>query len=373
LIEYLSIAMARARILVLDDDPSTLLHVRTALASAHDVETELPTDQADVIICSLSPVGLAMLNDAKSSASFVMTYAPGQESEIGRTLREGAFYCLPRPVDAQVVRAVVARCLEVSALRQTARGQAKRLDGELAEARKLQRAMLPPAEGRLGKSGVSVAVRCRPSAEVGGDVVDYAEALGGRAALLIADVAGHGIGAAMLTTVIKSAFTAAAAEAYDPAAMVRLLCKALAPFSPERFVTLIVARIDRDKRTIEYVNAGHPPGCIFHRGQIVGELTPTTALIMPGTPTGDIHATSLSLSDNAGVLLYTDGLTDARSADRSDRYGQARPRDELARYPGGGAALLDGILTSVDAFTARSQQPDDITLLTASIGLPGLA
>src|SRR5580765_729066 len=129
------------------------------------------------------------MRGTRADVAFVLTYAPGEEAEVGRALREGAFYCLPRPIDPQVARAVITRCLDVTALRRTAKEQATRLDSELAEARELQRAMLPPAEGRLGKSGVSVAVRNRPCAEVGGDVVDYAEAAGGRAALLIADVA----------------------------------------------------------------------------------------------------------------------------------------------------------------------------------------
>jgi sigma-B regulation protein RsbU (phosphoserine phosphatase) len=301
----------------------------------------------------------------------VFVYTPGQEGEIGRTLRDGAFYCLPRPVDAQVARAVVARCLEVSALRRTAKEQAQRLDRELAEAREIQHAMLPAAEGRLGKSGVSVALRSRPCAEVGGDVVDYAEAADGRAALLIADVAGHGIGAAMLTTVIKSAFLASA-PAYEPAAVTRSITQALRPFAAERFVTLTVARIDRTRHAIDYVNAGHPPGWIFYRGKIVAELKPTTALLMPGTSDSSAKAESIEFPDNAGVLLYTDGLCDARSAD-GERFGIVSLRDQIERFPGGGAALLDGILASVDAFTARTPQPDDVTLLTASVGLPGLA
>ena len=366
--------MDRARILVLDPDAPTLANLRVALASSCELETSPSAAvDADVIVLPIDSSGfstMAALKDERPGAAFVMTYGPGQEGETGRALREGAFYCLPRPTDPQVARAVIARCLEVSALWRTAREHAKRLADELAEARALQRAMLPPADGRLGKAGVSVAVRTRPCAEVGGDVVDYAES-GATAALLVADVAGHGIGAAMLTTVIKSAFAASAGSAYAPADLVRSIYRALAAFSPERFVTCIVARIDRGKRTVEYVNAGHPAGWIFQRKQIVGELSPTAPLIMPGTPAGEVKSHCVPLPENAGLLLYTDGLIDARGD--VERYGVARLRDDLSRFPGGGAALLDGILASVDAFTARTPQPDDITLLAASVGLSGLA
>jgi sigma-B regulation protein RsbU (phosphoserine phosphatase) len=214
-------------------------------------------------------------------------------------------------------------------------------------------------------------MRCRPCSDVGGDLVDYAPA-DGCAALLIADVAGHGISAAMLTTVVKSAFRAAGAARYEPQAVVTAVMDGLAPFGQEKFVTLLSAVVDRAAKTIRYANAGHPPGWIFRRGEVIDELNPTGPLILPGGGLGEIAVARVALPEHAGVLLFTDGLTDA-VAPGGQRFDESRLREVVGRFPGGGAALLDGILASADAFCAGEPPRDDITLLTATMGLPGLS
>ena len=79
----------------------------------------------------------------------------------------------------------------------------------------------------------------------------------------------------------------------------------------------------------------------------------------------------IGLPANAGVLLYTDGLPDA--VGDGGRFATAGISDAVARHRGGGAALVDGLLASLDAFISGHPLSDDVTILTAIVGLPGLA
>jgi sigma-B regulation protein RsbU (phosphoserine phosphatase) len=227
--------------------------------------------------------------------------------------------------------------------------------------------MLPPPEARLPQAGVSISIRCRPCAHVAGDLADYAQVDGNRAAMVVADVAGHGISAAMLTTLVKSAFSSTPQG--DPLALVQNIAVALRPFQCERFVTMLAARIDRAAQTLEYVNAGHPAGFVFSAAKVVQTLDATGPLILPISSPQDFELKTVPLPSNSGILLYTDGISSALG--ESAQLSTIRAEEFLQQYRGG-AALLDGILAAVNATAANADPPDDLTLLTASIGVPGL-
>ena len=78
--------------------------------------------------------------------------------------------------------------------------------------------------------------------------------------MLVADVSGHGVSAAMLTGVVKSAFHSASAEGYEPRCVVERIANGIRPFGNQHFITLICARV-RDG-SLDFVNAGHPPGIL---------------------------------------------------------------------------------------------------------------
>src|SRR5262245_51256879 len=128
---------------------------------------------------------------------------------------------------------------------------------------------------------------------------------------MIADVAGHGVSAALLTTLVKCAFINSASSAYDPLAIVSAILPSLQPFDAGQFITMFAARIDAKRGIIEYVNAGHPAGWLFQRGKIIEEFPATNPPLLRDASPDDYQLHSAKLPNHAGLLLYSDGLMDA--------------------------------------------------------------
>jgi phosphoserine phosphatase RsbU/P len=211
-----------------------------------------------------------------------------------------------------------------------------------------------------------VAVCCRytPSSTLGGDLYDYA-ASAGRTALLVADVSGHGVSAAMLTGIVKSAFHASHVDGFDPVAVVNRVSMGLAAFSPDRFVTLVAVLVSPEERQLQYVNAGHPPLALWGRSREPIWLHSTGPLVSPVLTASTWEAPIVPIDEGDHLLLYTDGISEALA----DDHGRAEGRftSIIDRASEGGATLLDLILADVHHGLAGRPQPDDLTLLTACV------
>ena len=137
------------------------------------------------------------------------------DEKLVRAIRSAAFYFIQKPFDREVLRTLVERCLELRWRREEHRQNLKRLETEMAEARAFQQSLLPDRETIVNR--VAVCCRYTPCSALGGDLYDYAATGAGRTALLIADVSGHGVSAAMLTGIVKSAFHASHVDGFEPA------------------------------------------------------------------------------------------------------------------------------------------------------------
>src|SRR5262249_15368107 len=234
---------------------------------------------------------------------------------------------------------------------------------EITEARVFQQSLLPERERLVNR--VSVCCRYTPCSALGGDLYDYADAGAGRTAVLIADVSGHGVSAAMLTGIVKSAFHLAHVDGFEPDAVVRRVSTGLAAFSPDRFVTLVSGLISADEECLRYVNAGHPPIVAWGKTRKPAWLESTGPLVSPALTASTWRTSTLPMRAGDHLLLFTDGVWDTL-ADEDGR-AEAALTSAITRAADGGAALLDTVLADVHRKLAGQPQPDHLTLLTASI------
>lgn len=373
--------MRSARILVVDDEPGMLRAVERVLGEHYQVlgtrlsrealslANEFCPQLAIVDIRMPDLDGFELMDQLKARFPaldvILMTGSVDDlDEKFVRAIRSAAFYFIQKPFDREVLRTLVARCVELRWRREDHRQNLKRLEQEMAEARAFQQSLLPDRQTIV--NGVAVSCRYLPCSALGGDLYDYA-GTARRTAVLIADVSGHGVSAAMLTGIVKSAFHASHVDGFEPIAVVQRVSMGLAAFSPDRFVTLIAALISPEERQLQYVNAGHPPMVVWGSGRETVWLESTGPLVSPVLTASSWDAPIVRLEEGDHLLLYTDGVSETLG----DEDGRAEHRFQglIDRNSQGGPRLLDAILGEVHTELAGRAQPDDFTLLTASVSV----
>lgn len=372
--------MKRSRIMVVDDEPGMLRAVERVLSPDHHVVgTRLSREAlavADDFQPELAIVDIRMPDldgfelMAKLKARFpgmdviLMTGSVDDlDEKLVRAIRSPAFYFIQKPFDREVLRTLVERCIELRWRREEHRQNVRRLEAELAEARAFQQSLLPERHAIVNH--VAVSCRYTPSAALGGDLYDYAAASTRRTALLIADVSGHGVSAAMLTGIVKSAFHASHVDGFEPVAVVDRVSHGLAAFSAERFVTLVAALIAPADGELRYVNAGHPPMLLWGSARAPQWLDSTGPLVSPALTALTWQERVVPMNLGEHLLLYTDGVSETLAGESGRSDGPLI--SAIERIPEGGERLLDVILADIRQMLAGQPQPDDLTLLTASL------
>ena len=369
-----------SRILVVDDEAGMLRAVERVLGAAHRVIGIQSSVQAVALAAEFNPDlvildvrmpemdGFELMARLKSTHPepdiILMTGSIDDlDQKLIRALRGRAFYFIQKPFDRELLLTLVERCLELRWRREEHRQHTRRLEKELAEARAFQQGLLPDRD--MSTDRIAICCRYVSCSELGGDLYDYAMSGSGRAALIIADVMGHGVSAAMLTGVVKSSFRASDADEYQPAAVVQRVRSNLSAFGPERFVTLFAAVLAADGERLHYVNAGHPAGLLWTADGRIERLTSTGPLVSPALPPCTWEERTVSMARGDQLLLYTDGISDALAGEHD--FGEEPIVASIEKHAEGGVPLLDALLSQVRERLAGRPQADDLTLLTVKM------
>jgi len=245
------------------------------------------------------------------------------------------------------------------------------LDRELQTVSEIQRSLLPPTLPDV--QGLRLAAHYETSARAGGDYYDLFPLSHGRLGMLIADVSGHGTPAAVMMAITHTLAHSKSEATGDPAAMLthlnERLCSAYSR-GTTGFVTAFYGVFDPASRALRYSSAGHNPPRV-RRGN---STRPLIEALEGGrdVPLGVLNDTrygeaSAILRQGDGLLLYTDGITEARSP-AGEEYGTTRLDQRLvsARQPDPGWTI-QGVLESVAEFTKGNAAEDDRTLVAAEV------
>jgi phosphoserine phosphatase RsbU/P len=242
------------------------------------------------------------------------------------------------------------------------------LSKELEVARRIQESILPQQLPRL-QSG-AVAARYRPMTAVAGDFYDFLRIDDRHLGILVADVSGHGVPAALIASMVKVAVSAQLQNAADPARVLSGINQTLAGQLNGQFVTAAYLFVDLEGRRMRYAAAGHPPLLWWRNGERTVEPVVENGLVLGLMPHAPYTFVERPIDAGDRFFLYTDGLVEA--TDRSDQpFGEQRLRDFLSASAQLSAdqvasAALDQLGAWVGYADGRAQE-DDLTVLVVAL------
>lgn len=243
---------------------------------------------------------------------------------------------------------------------------ADRIGLDMERARQVQQRLLPDLDDMPLPDQLEWAASFNPQEEVGGDAFDAALTRDGRVAVIFADVSGHGLGAALITAMIKTTFEAWLERGDGLVTLVRLLNQRLFELTPDQSFAAVAAGLyDPEAGAFSYCNCGHSPHPYLIRasGGAPQALDAAQVLILGVVPELDPQPAVVPLEAGDTVFFATDGMTEARDAD-DEEFGVERLERSLAAHRGHRLPeLLEGIVDDVERFTGGSEQADDRTLL----------
>jgi sigma-B regulation protein RsbU (phosphoserine phosphatase) len=241
-------------------------------------------------------------------------------------------------------------------------------DVELAA--QVQRMFLPMRRPSI--AGLEIAGTMQPARGVGGDYYDYIPVDEHAVQIVIADVAGKGVPAALLMSATAAAVQLEASEKRDMLEVVTRLNNGIHSVSDgDRYVTLLLADIDVHTRSLRYVNCGHNPGLLFQAQ--TRDVVPMNSSCFPvgmfNSETCEINRADLAAGDI--VVLYTDGITEAENPE-GEEFGMERLSTVIRRDSSLSAEeLMDNIFRSTEDFCQGVGFSDDATVLIVKCNFDG--
>jgi serine phosphatase RsbU (regulator of sigma subunit) len=243
----------------------------------------------------------------------------------------------------------------------------QRMEHELAMARQVQHSFLPAAPPKL--AGFEFAAAYRAAREVGGDFYDFLSVADGRLGIVVGDVMGKGMPAALMMVRIMSDMRFIAAGERDPAAILRRLNEGFAQREGETsFVTMLFMALDPAARTLTIANAGHWPP-LLRRG-VAGGFKPLemeeVGFAVGAVPEAQYRQYEVALTPGDCLMTFTDGVTEAEGAGGA-YFGAQRLAQCLNLPEGRPEALVQRVVSDVQSFCGQRPQSDDLTLLCLGV------
>ncbi len=242
-----------------------------------------------------------------------------------------------------------------------------RMKQELEHARSIQLSMLPRAAPEPG--WLDIAALSLPATEVGGDYYDYFQLAPDRLAVVVGDVTGHGVASGLVLSGVRAGLNLLEGDMHEPAAVLARVNRMVKRISPPRLLmTMGLVLLDRERREVVVVTAGHPP--VLHlraaegrldelgRGALpLGALADTTyAEVRAGLAPGDL------------LLAYSDGVVEAVDPS-GEQLGWERLRRALVEAAAGPRArdVRDALLRAVWEWKGEAEQVDDVTMVVVRV------
>ena len=379
-------ALAGARILVVDDEPVNLQILLNQLAkenysvkfltggeealSVIESGEEFDLVLLDVMMPVISGFDVCKKIREKYSAHelpVVLLTAKNTREDILAGLSTGANDYITKPFDREEL---LARVKNYISLKKAAEEQKKfiALKQELEIARSIQLSILPENPPRM--KGLEINARYEPMMEVGGDFYDFFQVDENRIGILIADVTGHGVSAALISSMVKIAFYMSQDCIDNPAAVLARINSSLIDHIYGRFITAFYIFIDLKEMKAVFSNAAHWPMYIQNRQ--TGESSELTVRgrLIGITKNENYKNLEVGLKKGDRIILFTDGIIEERNS-IGELFGEQRFMDMIKQHSSGlPSGLIDVVFERVNSWSGNFSSEgleDDVTMIVADI------
>lgn len=350
--------------------PESIVASQTALRQAITQHAAVITDDLNLADMSLQSAQSVVVQGLRSVVAIPLYTVQHVKADASVMLTPsrllGALYLDSRRpaafsnLDRQILDAIggqAASILDNARLLEREREQ-RRMEQELSIARDIQQGLLP--QGLTDFPHLAVSGLQTPCQAVGGDYYDVFPLSDTSTAFLIADVAGKGLGAALLTTMLQGALSGMTLGV-EPGKVFNHINRFLCDHAVGRYATMFFGMIDAGGE-LEFIHAGHPSPLLIRDGEVTDIYT-EGSFPVGLVDVAEFTAKHMKLEHDDTLVLYTDGIVEADNTDR-ELFGFPRLREVVAANARASTAELQkAILDAVAEFSRGAPQSDDITLL----------
>lgn len=313
---------------------------------------------------------LSKINELRNPAQkCIMVSAYGDMKNIRTAMNRGAFDFATKPIDMEDLSLTIEKAVEeVNYIKQTQREhlQLESIQSDLAVAGEIQKAILPcrfPPFPEI--KSLDIYASMTPAKEIGGDFYDFFRLDDDRIGLVIADVSGKGVPAALFMAVSNTLLRSISMTKDNSQDCIdelnRLLCRVNVN---SMFVTVFYGILNHRTGELDYTNGGHNPAYVL-RGKN-GELERLGRfpnLVVGGFEDFSYKSESAQLDPGDSLFLYTDGITEAFDA-KDEAFGDERLEDSLVElYHDDAKTIIEGVYADLGEFIGDTTQSDDITMV----------
>ncbi len=331
----------------------------------HDPRRVTSQTSLKALICAPMKVGERVIGLIALGSTVPMPYTAAELKLLNTLALQTATAIENARLFERTIQAAQER-EQLLALHQAAELARAKLESEMKLAARIQADLFPADLPR--PDGYHLAARNRPARRCGGDYYDALTLVGpggdDRLLLCVADVSGKGLPAALLMSNMQATLRALLGRVMSLPLLAGHASDLLyAATSPEKYVTAALAELEPATGRLRFVGAGHLDNVILRADGSIVSLASTGAplgLLPPGLPYGE---TSEVLRPGDALVLYSDGVTDAQSAD-DEEFGEQRLHEILRAVAGQPTeAIIDRVFETIETFVADTPQFDDMTML----------
>lgn len=378
----MTLASEQKTILIVDDTPINLGVVSGALKDSFNTKVATNGEKALAIASGAEKPALILLDvmmpgmdgyevcrrlkadpQTRDIPVIFLTGQTGTDDET-KGFEVGAVDYIHKPFSSAIVKVRVRLHLMLREAHQQIAEQLLAINNELEMARKIQLSILPRDTPKF--DGLEIIARYIPMTSVAGDFYDFIVVDDKHVGILIADVSGHGLPAALIASMLQVSLAAQSAHASDPTKVLSGLNQALCGKFEYNFVTAAYVFVDMEKNVMSYAGAGHPPLVIWRAASGKASEVVENGLVLGQFPEESYTALELSLDAGDRIVLYTDGIPETKNPTDEEFGTGGLLRFVADSHTVGAEQFIDALLDELSRWSGHPRgegQQDDITVM----------